>query len=91
MFEWPDEPKFNIFDEIDITIDKFWSHLKIIKLKQKFFIKRKLTFKPFTKKFFKSIVNDLSWNEAAAGYIPLNLMKESTFILLYFAHCINEI
>ena len=23
LFEWPGEPKFNIFDKIDIIIDKF--------------------------------------------------------------------
>ena len=40
--------------------------------------------------FFKSIVNDLPWNEAAGGDMPLNLIKESTFILLYLAHCVNE-
>ena len=39
LFEWPDEPKFNIFDEIDTIINKFWSHPKIIKLKQNFPIK----------------------------------------------------
>ena len=41
LFEWPDEPKFNIFDKIDIIINKFWSHPKIIKLKQKFSCKKK--------------------------------------------------
>ena len=90
LFEWPDELKFNIFDEIDIIINKFWSHPKITKLKQKFSIKRKFAFKPFTEEFFKNIVNDLSWNEAAGGDIPLNLIKESTFILSYLAHYANE-
>ena len=90
LFEWPDESKFNIFDEIDIIINKFWSHPKIIKLKQKFSIKRKFAFKPFTEEFFKKVVNGLSWNEAAGGDIPLNLIKESTFILPYLAHCFNE-
>ena len=33
LFKWPDEPKINIFDEIDIIINKFWSHPKIIKLR----------------------------------------------------------
>ena len=51
LFEWPDEPKFNIFDEIDIIINKFWFHPKIIKLKQKFSIK-KIAFKSYTEKFF---------------------------------------
>ena len=32
LFEWPDEPKFNIFDKIDIIINKSLSHPKIIKL-----------------------------------------------------------
>ena len=62
---------------------------KIIKLKQRFSIKIN-AFKPYTKKFFKNIINDLSWNEAAGGDIPLNLIKESTFILPYLAHCVNE-
>ena len=35
------------FDETDIIINKFWSHSKIIKLKQKFSIKKKIGFKPF--------------------------------------------
>ena len=74
LFKWPDELKFNIFDENDIIINKFWSQPKIIKLKQKFSIK-KIEFKPFTEELFKSIVNDLSWNEAAGGNKPLNLIK----------------
>ena len=40
LSEWPDEPKFNILDEIDIMITKFWSHPKIIKLNQKFSYKK---------------------------------------------------
>ena len=54
LFEWPDDPKFNIFDKIDIIINKFWSHPKIIKLKQKFSCKKKNTFKPYTEVFFKN-------------------------------------
>ena len=55
-------------------------------MKQKFSIKKN-AFTPFTEEFFKSIVNYLSWNEAAGGNIPL---KESTFILPYLSHCVNE-
>ena len=73
LSEWPDEPKFNIFDEIDTTINKFWSHPEIIKFRQKFSIKKKIAFKPYTEEFFKNIVNDLSWNEAAGGYTPFTL------------------
>ena len=42
LFEWPEEPKSNIFDEINTIINKLWFHPKIIKLKQKFPIKKKL-------------------------------------------------
>ena len=35
-------------------------------------------------------MNDLSGNKAAGGDTPLNLLKESTFILPYFVHCVNE-
>ena len=74
LFEWPNESKFNIFDKIDIIINKFRSHPKIIKLKQKFPIKRKLALKRFTEEFFENIVNDLSWNEAVGGDILINLI-----------------
>ena len=40
LFEWPYELKFKIFDEIDIIINKFWSHPEISKLKQKFSYKK---------------------------------------------------
>ena len=79
LFESPEELKFNLFDEIDKIIKKYWSHLKIIKLEQKFSIKRKFAFKPFTKELFKNILNNLSRNEVAGSDIPLNLIKEFTF------------
>ena len=41
LLGWPDKPKFNIFDKIDIIINKFRFHPKITKLKQKFSIKKK--------------------------------------------------
>ena len=59
-------------------------------MKQKFSIKTKFAFKPFTEEFFKNVINGLYWNEAAGGDIPLNLIKESTFFLPYLPHCVNE-
>ena len=79
LFESPEELKLNFFDEIDKIIKKYWSQLKIIKLEQKFSIKRKFAFKPFTKELFKNILKNLSRNEVAGGDIPLNLIKEFTF------------
>ena len=79
LFESPEELKLNFFDEIDKIIKKYWSQLKIIKLEQKFSIKRKFAFKPFTKELFKNILNNLSRNEVAGSDIPLNLIKEFTF------------
>ena len=32
LSKWPDESKFDVFDEIDIIINKFWSHPKILRL-----------------------------------------------------------
>ena len=60
LFEWPDEPKFNILDEMDIIINNFRSHLSIVKLKQKFSFERNFAFKTATEEFIKNIVNDLS-------------------------------
>ena len=58
-----------IFDEIDIIINKFWSHTKIIKLKQNFSIKRKFAFKTFTEEFFKNIFYVLSWSASFMFYL----------------------
>ena len=30
LFQWLDELKFNIFNEIDIIINRFWSHPSIV-------------------------------------------------------------
>ena len=38
LFEWQDEPQFNISDETDIAVNKFRPHHSIIELKQKFSI-----------------------------------------------------
>ena len=40
LLEWPAKPKFNIFDEIDIIINKSLFQPKIVKLKKKFSIKK---------------------------------------------------
>ena len=54
LFEWPEDPKVNIFDEIDIIISKFWSHPKIIELKQKIFIKKQLHLNSIQKNSLKA-------------------------------------
>ena len=59
--------------------------LKLLSWSKKFSIKKTFPFKPFTKEFFKNIINGLSWNEAASGDIPPNLIKESTFCTLHIA------
>ena len=39
----------------------------------------------YAEELFKNTINDLSWNEADGGDIPINLIKEGTFILPYLA------
>ena len=74
---------------MDVIINKFWSYPSIVKLKQKFCFKRKFGFKPVTEEFVKNIANDLSRNEAAGGDMPLNLLKESTFVLPYIVYSVS--
>ena len=59
-------------------------------MKQKFPFKRKFAFKLLTEAFIKNIVNDLSKNKAASGDIPLNVLKESTFIFPNLVRHVNE-
>ena len=59
-------------------------------MKQKFSIKRKFAFEPVTEKLLRNIVNDLSRNKAAGGDMPLNLLKESTIVLLHLVRNIDE-
>ena len=69
LLEWPDESKFNVFDKIDIIINKFRFHPKITKLKQKFSIKKKLRLNRIRKNSLKTSL--ISWNEADGGDIPI--------------------
>ena len=80
LFEWLGEPKFNIFDEIDLIINKFLSHPSIVKLKQKFSFKRKFAFKLVTEELVRNTVNKLSRNKTVGGNIPLNLLKECIIV-----------
>ena len=59
-------------------------------MKPKFSFKIKFAFKPVTEAFIKNIVSDLSKNKAASGDIPLNFLKESTFIFPNLVRCVNE-
>ena len=43
--------------------------------------------KPF---WDKDIVNDLSWNKAAGGEIPLKILKECDFSFHFLTNCIDE-
>ena len=79
LFEWPDEPKFNIFDKIDISINKFRFRSSIVKLKQKFPFKRKFAFKPVTEEFVKNFVNNISRNKAIGGHISLRDAMKAYF------------
>ena len=54
LLEWPDEPKFNIFDKIDIIINKFRFYSKITKLKEKFSIKKKMRLNRLRKNYLKT-------------------------------------
>ena len=54
LFQWLDEPKFNIFNEIDIIINGFWSRPSIVKLKQKFSLKRYFALNRLQKNLLKT-------------------------------------
>ena len=56
LFQWPDEPQLNIFDEIKIIVEKFWYQPSINKLKQQFSIKKRFLFKSPTKEFVKKSI-----------------------------------
>ena len=67
------------------------SHPSIFKLKQKFYFKRRFELKPVTEEFVKNIVNNLPRNKTTGRDIPINLLKQSTFVLSCLVHSINEV
>ena len=54
LYQWLDEPKFNIFNEIDIIINRFWSHPSIVELKQKLSLKRNFALNRLQKNLLKT-------------------------------------
>ena len=49
-----------------------------------------MRFNRLEKEFVKNIVNGISRNKAAGVDIPMNLLKESTFVLPFLVRCVNK-
>lgn len=60
----------NSIDEIDSLVSKFKSHLSILKIKQKFNITEKFSFKEVSVDDI-NIIRNISINKASGGGIPL--------------------
>ena len=70
-----------ICDSVGRIIDSFFFYPSIKNIERNYKITSKFSFKPVSEEFVQDIVNDLSWNKAAGGEIPLKILKECDFFL----------
>ena len=78
------------FDEINIIINKLWSHHKIMKLKQSFPSKENLRLNRLWKNYLKILKLIYLRMKQLVVIYHLTSINESTFICFCLARCIKE-
>ena len=72
------------------TIKKFKNHPIIVKIKNKYLIKEKLSFQPISVKDVKNVIKNIPSNKASGGDIPIQILKQSEFTYQILTDCIND-
>ena len=83
LYAFPDVRVCEELDDIDNVVYKFRNHPSIIKIKERYKIKDKFSFRlATTTEEIKTIIRDPPTNKAAGGEIPVNILKKSKFLLM---------
>ena len=83
LYAFPDVRVCEELDDIDNVVYKFRNHPSIIKIKERYKIKDKFSFRLATTiEEIKTIIRDPPTNKAAGGEIPVNILKKSKFLLM---------
>ena len=69
---------------------KFSKHQSILKIKQQVKINRKFSFQFVSKDTVKDVVKNLASDQATAGEIPVEILKNSEFCFSELTKCINK-
>ena len=72
------------------TIKKSKNHPIIVKIKNKYLIKEKLSFQPISVKDVKNVIKNIPRNKASGGDIPIQILKQSEFTYQILTDCIND-
>ena len=77
-------------DQLTNIICKYKSHPSIKKIKSNYTIKRKFSFKPVTVKDIENVIKNIPTNKFTGGEIHVNVLKESSFIVVRITECIES-
>ena len=76
-------------DKVQGIILNFWNHPSILKIKEKFQLKR-FSFLYVSEATVTKVVKNLPSDKVSADKIPIKILQESTFCFLELTNCINE-
>ena len=71
-------------------IKSFSIHPSIIKIKHKFKLNKKFSFQSVSEATVRKVVKSFPSDQARAGKIPINLLKNSEICFFDLTNCINE-
>ena len=89
LFDWPLQSNVSC-DKVQNIIKRFFSHLSIIKIKRKFKLNKKFSFQCVSKATVRKVVKSLPSDKAAAGEIPVNVLKNCENCFFDLTNCINK-
>ena len=89
LFDWPLQP--NIFyGRMQSIVQTFSNHPSIIKIKQKIKLSKKFSFQYVSEATAWKVVKNMPSDKAAAGEIPVKVLKISEICFFELTNCINE-
>ena len=83
-------PFGQIYDKVQNFIKSFSNHPSIIKIKQKFKLNKKVSIHCVSEATVRKVAKSFPSDEAAAGEIPVNVLKNSEICFFDLTNCINE-
>ena len=88
-FEWPSTNEDLTEETVTKIIKKFKNNPSVLKIKSRYLIQEKFSFRPVSVKDVESVKNIPS-NKASGGDIPIQILKQSGFTYQILTDCIND-
>ena len=85
LFDWQLQSNIS-YDKVQSIIKRFSNHPSIIKIKYKFKLNKNFSFQCVSEATVRKVVKSLPSDKAAAGEIPVNILKNSGNCFFYLTN-----